>query len=98
MTDFDHLLGDEERIFLDTLARFSAEVLAPQAAATDESGAFVHAQLAALAETGMMGANLPECWGGAEISAHALFRAVATVADWSPAFFSSTMPTGRPLQ
>ena len=80
MTDFDHLLGDEERIFLDTLARFSAEVLAPQAAATDESGAFVHAQLAALAETGMMGANLPECWGGAEISAHALFGALATVA------------------
>ncbi len=80
MSEFDHLLNDEEQMFLDTLTRFATEVLAPQAAATDESGAFVHAQLAALAETGMMGANLPERWGGAEISAHALFEAVATVA------------------
>lgn len=80
MTEFDHLLSAEERMFLDTLTRFAAEVLVPQAAATDETGSFVHTQLAALAETGMMGANLPERWGGADISAHALFEAVATVA------------------
>lgn len=80
MSDYDHLLSPEERQFLDMLDRFSADVLVPQAAATDASGAFVHAQLAALAETGMMGANLPERWGGADISAHALFEAVACVA------------------
>ncbi|MBL3595826.1 acyl-CoA dehydrogenase family protein [Rhodovulum sulfidophilum] len=80
MREFDHLLSAEECQFLDMLDRFAAEVLSPQAAETDRTGAFVHAQLAALAETGMMGANLPERWGGADISAHALFEAVATVA------------------
>ncbi|RBO52034.1 acyl-CoA dehydrogenase [Rhodovulum sp. BSW8] len=80
MREFDHLLSAEECQFLDMLERFAAEVLTPQAAETDRTGAFVHAQLAALAETGMMGANLPERWGGADISAHALFEAVAAVA------------------
>ncbi|MBL3551860.1 acyl-CoA dehydrogenase family protein [Rhodovulum sulfidophilum] len=80
MREFDHLLSAEECQFLDMLDRFAAEVLSPQAAETDRTGAFVHDQLAALAETGMMGANLPERWGGADISAHALFEAVAAVA------------------
>lgn len=80
MREFDHLLSAEECQFLDMLDRFAAEVLSPQAAETDRTGAFVHDQLAALADTGMMGANLPERWGGADISAHALFEAVATVA------------------
>ena len=80
MTDHDHWLNAEERAFLEMLARFAAEELAPRAAATDESGAFVHEQLALLGATGMMGANLPEAWGGADISAHALFEAVAAVA------------------
>ncbi|MBL3608428.1 acyl-CoA dehydrogenase family protein [Rhodovulum sulfidophilum] len=80
MREFDHLLSAEECQFLDMLDRFAAEVLSPQAAETDRTGTFVHAQLAALAETGMMGANLPERWGGADISAHALFEAVAAVA------------------
>ncbi len=80
MPDFAHLMTPEESAFLDTMTRFAAEKLAPCATKTDESGAFVHAQLAALAETGMMGANLPEEWGGADISAHALFEAVAAVA------------------
>ncbi|MBL3574054.1 acyl-CoA dehydrogenase family protein [Rhodovulum sulfidophilum] len=80
MREFDHLLSAEECQFLDMLDRFAAEVLTPQAAETDRTGAFVHDQLAALAETGMMGANLPERWGGADISAHALFEAVAAIA------------------
>ncbi|OLS51070.1 acyl-CoA dehydrogenase family protein [Rhodovulum sulfidophilum] len=80
MREFDHLLSAEECQFLDMLDRFAAEVLSPQAAETDRTGTFVHDQLAALAETGMMGANLPERWGGADISAHALFEAVAAVA------------------
>jgi len=79
MTDLFHMLSDEERAFLDMLARFCAQELAPKAAATDESGAFVHDQLAALAATGMMGANLPEPWGPG-ISAQALLRAVELVA------------------
>ena len=80
MSAFDHLLHDEERAFLDMLERLCAERVAPLAAETDSSGAFVHAQLRMMAEAGLMGANLPERWGGADISAHALFEAVATLA------------------
>lgn len=80
MADLYHMLDDAEASFITMLERFAAEKLAPIAAATDESGAFVHDQLAALAETGMMGANLPEAWGGADISAQALLRAVSVIA------------------
>ncbi|MCC5970039.1 MAG: acyl-CoA dehydrogenase family protein [Pararhodobacter sp.] len=80
MADLYHMLDDTEASFITMLERFAAEKLAPRAAATDETGAFVHDQLTALAETGMMGANLPEAWGGADISAQALLRAVSVIA------------------
>lgn len=79
MTDLFPMLTDEERAFLAMLARFCAEELEPKAAETDETGAFVHAQIAALAQTGMMGANLPEPYGPG-ISAQALLKAVQIVA------------------
>ena len=80
MTDLYHMLDPAEAAFIAMLERFASEELAPKAAATDESGVFVHDQLRALAATGMMGANLPEAWGGADISAQALLRAVGVVA------------------
>ncbi|OOY03214.1 acyl-CoA dehydrogenase family protein [Thioclava sp. F28-4] len=80
MRAFDHLLSAEERQFLDMLECFARDELVPRAGETDRTGTFVHDQLAALSETGMMGANLPERWGGTDISAHALFEAVATIA------------------
>ena len=76
----DPTLPEEERAFLAELDRFAAAELAPKAAATDEAGAFVHDQLAALSAMGLMGANLPEAWGGPGISPPALLEAVATVA------------------
>ncbi|WP_333828012.1 acyl-CoA dehydrogenase family protein [Pararhodobacter sp.] len=80
MADLYHMLDDTEVSFITMLERFAAEKLAPKAAETDEQGAFVHEQLAALAETGMMGANLPEAWGGADISAQAILKAVSVIA------------------
>lgn len=80
MPDLFHMLAAEERQFLDMLTRFCEAEIAPHAAETDESGTFVHAQIRALAATGMMGANLPEVWGGADISAQALLQAVEIVA------------------
>ncbi len=73
------MLDDEERAFCDMLTRFCAEKIAPHAAETDEQARFVHAQLAALADTGMMGANLHGAHG-AGISAQCLLRAVEIVA------------------
>ena len=80
MTDLYHMLDPAEAAFIAMLERFASEELAPKAAAADEAGEFVHDQLRALAATGMMGANLPESWGGADISAQALLRAVGVVA------------------
>ena len=74
-----HMLSEEERLFCDVLERLCADRIAPRAAETDESARFVHDQLACLGEAGMMGANLPEAYGGG-ISAPALLRAVAIVA------------------
>ncbi|SFJ39997.1 butyryl-CoA dehydrogenase [Phyllobacterium sp. CL33Tsu] len=80
MTDEWYMLSDEERLFCDVLGRLCAERIATKAAATDEASTFVHEQLAVLAEAGMLGANLPEAYGGSSISATALLRAVAIVA------------------
>lgn len=83
MTEIDdpwHMLAEEERLFCDVLERLCADKIAPLAAETDETSRFVHQQLATLGEAGMMGANLPETYGGGGISAPALLRAVAIVA------------------
>lgn len=80
MNDDWHMLAEEERLFCDVLTRICADEIAPRAAETDETSAFVHDQLAVLGQAGMMGANLPEEYGGGGISAPALLRAVAIVA------------------
>ena len=80
MNDPYYMLSDEERAFADLLERFVAEELAPAAAATDEAATFPRAQLDKLAELGLMGANLPERWGGPGVSAFGLLRAVELVA------------------
>lgn len=80
MSDTWHMLSEEERLFCDVLERIVKERIVPRAAETDESAAFVHEQLATLAEAGMLGANLPEEHGGSGVSASALLRAVEIVA------------------
>lgn len=83
MTQIDdpwHMLSPEERMFCEVLERLCADRIAPLAAETDETSRFVHEQLATLGEAGMMGANLPEAYGGSGISAPALLRAVSIVA------------------
>lgn len=75
-----HMLNSEERMFCDVLERICAERIAPLAHQTDETSAFVHEQLKTLGDAGMMGANLPEEYGGSGISAPGLLRAVALVA------------------
>jgi alkylation response protein AidB-like acyl-CoA dehydrogenase len=79
MPDLFHMLTEEERAFLDMLQTFCAREIAPLAAATDANGTFVHPQIRALAQTGLLGANLhaPHGFG---ISAQALLKAVEIVA------------------
>lgn len=73
-------LTDEERAALDSIGRIASDILSPAAAATDENAAFPHDQLAALAELGVLGLNLPEQWGGPGVSAAALAAGVEIVA------------------
>ncbi|QTO00073.1 acyl-CoA dehydrogenase family protein [Brucella sp. 458] len=75
-----HMLSEEESMFCEVLERLCADKIASSAAETDETSRFVHVQLATLAEVGMLGANLPEAYGGSGISALALLRAVSIVA------------------
>jgi butyryl-CoA dehydrogenase len=79
MADLFHMLSEEERAFLAVLGRLCADRIAPQAAETDEDSRFVHPQIALLAETGLLGANLPEPHGPG-ISAQCLLGAVEIVA------------------
>lgn len=79
MADLFHMLSAEERAFTDMLHRFCEAEIAPMAAQTDASGQFVHTQIAALGQTGIMGANLHDPYG-AGISAQALLKSVEIVA------------------
>jgi len=75
----DTASSEEEQLFLDVLARLCARDIAPRAAETDVTGGFVHAQLAALAEAGVMGANLPAPHGPG-LSPETLLAAVSAIA------------------
>jgi butyryl-CoA dehydrogenase len=73
-------LREDEIAVIETIRRLARETLASEAAAIDETAAFPKAQLAALAELGALGMNLPENWGGAGISALALASCVEIIA------------------
>ena len=75
----DPVTTEEEQLFLDMLARLCARDIDPRAAETDNTGTFVHAQLAALAVAGVMGANLPSPHGPG-LSPETLLAAVSTIA------------------
>jgi butyryl-CoA dehydrogenase len=72
--------SDVDLAAIDSVRRLAAEVLAPRAADTDASAAFPVAQLAALAELGVMGMNLPPEWGGSGLSSVALTACVEAIA------------------
>lgn len=65
---------------LAAVSRFCREVLAPAATEIDESGRSATVHLAALADMGIMGLNLPAAYDGVECPATALFEAVAEMA------------------
>jgi butyryl-CoA dehydrogenase len=74
------ILNADETAACDSIRRVCAEVLVPAAAEIDETAAFPQAQLAALAELGVWGLNLPESWGGPGLSAMALAAGVEAIA------------------
>ena len=73
-------LKSEEQAVIDQIERFSSAVLVPAAAAIDAKSQFATLHLSALAEMGIMGMNLPEEYGGLDLSGPALYAAVEAVA------------------
>ena len=62
------------------IEEFCRNVLEPRAAAIDAEGEFATCHLAALADIGLMGFNLPDLWGGAGVNPFTLFEGTAKVA------------------
>lgn len=61
----DFSLSDDQRAILETVKDFCTSEIAPLAAQYDRSGEFPWTQLRKLAELGLLGAMVPETWGGA---------------------------------
>ncbi|MCB0046203.1 MAG: acyl-CoA dehydrogenase [Caldilineaceae bacterium] len=57
-------LTEEQRMIRDTVARFAAEVVAPLAHATDETGEFPAGTFRRMGELGLLGLPVPEAYGG----------------------------------
>ena len=80
-------LSPEQLAFKQSVERFAREVVAPRAAAIDESGEFPLDVVRAAAGQGLLGATLPKAWGGAGldfvryvVAIEAIAAASATVA------------------
>ena len=80
-------LTPEQEAFKQSIERFAREVVAPRAAAIDESGEFPADVIRAAAGRGLCGVTIPEAWGGSgrdyvsyALAIEAIARASATVA------------------
>jgi len=73
-------LSEADVAAVQAVQRLANELIAPMAKDTDERAAFPRAQLAALAEAGVLGMNLPVDWGGPGISSPAFAACVEAIA------------------
>jgi butyryl-CoA dehydrogenase len=80
-------LTPEQAAFKESVEQFAREVVAPRAAAIDETGAYPVDVMRAAGERGLLGVTIPKAWGGGgrdyvsyAIAIEAIARASATVA------------------
>src|SRR6266849_5603835 len=80
-------LTPEQEAFKASIQRFAREVVAPRAAAIDETGEYPADVLRAAREHGLLGVTIPIAWGGSgrdyvsyALAIEAVARASATVA------------------
>ena len=74
-------ISADEQDLVDAVTRISTDVLAPQAAAADDSERVSDATLKTLAEVGVLGLNLPEEFGGPGVGSVAMSQMVAAVTE-----------------
>jgi alkylation response protein AidB-like acyl-CoA dehydrogenase len=77
----------EQQAFKSEIEQFAREIVAPRAAAIDESGAYPEDVMKAAAERGLLGVTIPTAWGGLgrdyisyALAIEAIAHASATVA------------------
>jgi alkylation response protein AidB-like acyl-CoA dehydrogenase len=80
-------LTSEQTAFKQSVEQFARDVVAPRAAAIDESGEYPLDVIRAAAERGLLGVTIPKAWGGAGrdyisyvLAIEAIAKASATVA------------------
>jgi butyryl-CoA dehydrogenase len=73
-------MSEVEIAMLESIRRFTNDVLAPAAAEIDEQATFVTRHLRPMAELGLFGINLPEKWNGVGLRPEVMFEAVASIA------------------
>ncbi|WP_019010546.1 acyl-CoA dehydrogenase [Deinococcus aquatilis] len=92
-------LSDEQRMIVQHVREYCRAKIAPRAAEFDRSGEYPHEQLRGLADLGLMGATVPEEWGGAGLDSvtYALCLEEIAAADASVAVIVSVQ-NGLPEQ
>ncbi|PYE56620.1 acyl-CoA dehydrogenase [Deinococcus yavapaiensis] len=92
-------LSDDQRLIVQTVRDYCQAEIAPLAPQYDKTGEFPWPQLRGLAELGLLGATVPEKWGGAELDSvtYALCLEEVAAADASVAVIVSVQ-NGLPEQ
>lgn len=92
-------LSDDQRLIVQSVRDYVKEHIAPLAAEYDKSGEFPWPQLRGLADLGLLGATVPEEWGGAGLDSvtYALCLEELAAADASVAVIVSVQ-NGLPEQ
>ena len=98
-TGMSFALSSEQRMIVQHVRDFCRAEIAPRAAEYDRSGEYPREQLRGLAELGLMGATVPEEWGGAGLDSvtYALCLEEIAAADSSVAVIVSVQ-NGLPEQ
>ncbi|WP_425148205.1 acyl-CoA dehydrogenase family protein [Deinococcus sp.] len=92
-------LSDDQRLIVGAVRDYARAEIAPRSAAYDRSGEFPREQLRGLAALGLLGATVPEQWGGAGLDSvtYALCLEEVAAADASVAVIVS-VHNGLPEQ
>ena len=92
-------LSSDQRLIVQTVREFCQAKIAPLSAEYDRSGEYPREQLRGLAELGLLGATVPEAWGGAGLDSvtYALCLEEIAAADASVAVIVSVQ-NGLPEQ
>ena len=75
-------LPDEDRLILQTVREFCEKEVGPTAKARDENRTFPKREMARMAELGLLGPNIPEAYGGTNLSTRTFVLIMEELARW----------------